>query len=428
MPGEATEGTAALRPYLTRLQLQWLAESPDDPYREVDGTVVFVDISGFTKLSEKLATLGKLGAEELADAIGATFARLLAVAYGEGGNLIKFGGDALLLLFTGDDHPRRATRAAVAMRRTLREIGRLETSGGRIALRMSVGVHTGTYHVFVVGDSHRELMITGPAATRVVEMESAADAGEILVSPQTAALLPRSTIGEPKGPGLLVRAHPGGIGLPADTRELQVPDDLIEMSIPTATREHLKYGSGEPEHRQVTIAFVHFDGTDELLAMHGPAFLAKGLDELVRDIQAAVDAQGICFLGSDVDRDGGKVILTAGAPAGSGNDDERMLLSVRRIAERPAHDPRPDRRESRTRLRGRHRPPVPADLHGDGRRREPRRPRDVRCGAGSRPRHGGGPRTIPHVLRDDRPGAVPREGQVAAGPGLRAGDGEGHPT
>jgi class 3 adenylate cyclase/tetratricopeptide (TPR) repeat protein len=335
LPGEATDRTAALRPYLTRLQLRWLAETPDDPYREVDGTVVFVDISGFTKLSEKLAKLGKLGAEELSDSIGACFATLLGVAYGEGGSLVKFGGDALLLLFTGGEHARRATRAAVAMRRTLREMGRLETSGGKITLRMSVGVHSGTFHVFMVGDSHRELMITGPAATRVVEMESAADAGEILVSPQTAALLPRSAIGEPKAPGLLVRVHPGGIGPAPSAPEPPVPDELIERSIPKATREHLLFGAGEPEHRQVTVAFVHFDGTDELLAMHGPAFLAKGLDELVRDIQAAVDAQGICFLGSDVDRDGGKVILTAGAPAGSGNDDERMLLAVRRIAERP---------------------------------------------------------------------------------------------
>ena len=43
--------------------------------------MVFVDISGFTKLSEKLAKLGKVGAEEIADAIDTCFADLLEVAY-----------------------------------------------------------------------------------------------------------------------------------------------------------------------------------------------------------------------------------------------------------------------------------------------------------------------------------------------------------
>src|SRR5918996_3763862 len=96
-----------LRPYLPRLLIQWLATTPDDMHREVDGSIVFVDISGFTKLSERLAKRGKVGAEELTDAIGACFTRLLGIAYGNGGGLIKFGGDALLLLFTGPDHPIR---------------------------------------------------------------------------------------------------------------------------------------------------------------------------------------------------------------------------------------------------------------------------------------------------------------------------------
>ena len=90
------ESAALLRPYLPRMLLQWLAEAPGTILREIDGTVVFVDISGFTKMSERLARKGKVGAEEVTEVLGAVFARLLAVAYGNGGGLIKFGGDALL--------------------------------------------------------------------------------------------------------------------------------------------------------------------------------------------------------------------------------------------------------------------------------------------------------------------------------------------
>src|SRR5919199_2344913 len=189
---------ALVTPYVPRLLLPRLAERPDDLAEEIEGTVVFVDISGFTKLSERLARKGRVGAEELTEAIESCFTGLLALAYANGGSLIKFGGDALLLFFSGEHHAPRACRAAVWMRRTLREIGKLETSGGRVTLRMSVGVHTGRFHFFLVGGSHRELMITGPAASQTVTMEHTAEAGEIVVSHATAAALPGRLLGEEK--------------------------------------------------------------------------------------------------------------------------------------------------------------------------------------------------------------------------------------
>ena len=188
---ESVRPAAVLAPYLPRLLVEWIGEEPDRRWRAIDGSVVFVDISGFTKLSERLARRGKIGAEELADTIGDNFSRLLGVAYANGGGLLKFGGDALLILFTGEDHEKAACRAASAMRRTLRETGRFEVSGVPVALRMSVGVHSGRFHLFLVGESHRELMITGPAATTTVAMETIATAGEIVVSNATAATLPR---------------------------------------------------------------------------------------------------------------------------------------------------------------------------------------------------------------------------------------------
>ena len=48
-------------------------------------------------------------------------------------------------------------------------------------------------------------------------------------------------------------------------------------------------------------------------------------------VEAATEEQGVAFLASDVDADGGKLILTGGAPKGTGNDEERMLLALRKI-------------------------------------------------------------------------------------------------
>ena len=106
--------------------------------------------------------------------------------------------------------------------------------------------------------------------------------------------------------------------------------DLLSC-IPVALREHLLSGATDPEHRQVTVAFIHYDGTDELIRDAGADAVAYGLDELVRDVQAACEKHGVTFLGTDADKDGGKIILVAGAPSAVGEDEERMLLAVRAI-------------------------------------------------------------------------------------------------
>ena len=64
-------------PYVPRLVIEWLADDPDRDWREIDGTMAFVDISGFTAMSEKLATQGKAGAEQVTDVMNATFDALL---------------------------------------------------------------------------------------------------------------------------------------------------------------------------------------------------------------------------------------------------------------------------------------------------------------------------------------------------------------
>ena len=165
-PAEDGSGIAArevLAPYLPRLVIDWVADAPARRYLSVDGTIAFVDVSGFTKLSEALAKHGKIGAEELAATIGQCFSPLLAIAYANGGRLLKFGGDALLLLFSGEEHQARACRAAFEMRRALRVVGRLTVLGHHVTLRMSVGIHSGLFDMFLVGRSHRELVVAGPA-------------------------------------------------------------------------------------------------------------------------------------------------------------------------------------------------------------------------------------------------------------------------
>ncbi|HJR95030.1 MAG TPA: adenylate/guanylate cyclase domain-containing protein [Gaiellaceae bacterium] len=325
-----SSASAELVSFVPRLTLEWLRDEPDATWREVDGTLAFVDISGFTAMSERLSRLGRAGAEEITEVLNATFAALLAVAYAQGGGLLKFGGDALLLLYEGDEHAARAARAAFEMRRTLRAIGRPKTSAGPIQLKMHAGLHSGRFHFFLVGESHRELLVTGPAATRTVEMEAASEAGEILVSDATAALLGDDTLGEERERGRLLRAAPDVRGTVEPLPNIE--GIALETAVPAPLRAQLlEVGPLEGEHRNAAVAFIHFAGIDEVIATEGPDAAAAALDGLVRTIQSAVEAHGVTFLESDIDRDGGKIILVAGAPQTFGDDEERMLRAMRAI-------------------------------------------------------------------------------------------------
>ena len=327
----AERDTLDLSPYVPLLALDWLVACPERTFREVDGTVAFVDISGFTKLSERLARLGKEGAEELTGAIGSCFDALLAVAYEYGAGLLKFGGDALLLLFTGADHALRAAHAAAGMRAALRVVGRLTTPAGRVALRMSVGVHSGRFQFFLVGSQHRELLVTGPAATQTVLMEQAAEAGEIVASPSTARLLPARYVGDAKGDGFLLRGTPPALPLPAPTATSAQSRAAAAAAVPDDVCRHLVGGGSEPEHRLATVTFIRYEGTDEVLERDGPERLGENLAALVETVQIAAASHGITFLASDIDKDGGKIILTAGAPRATEADEEASVLAARAI-------------------------------------------------------------------------------------------------
>jgi class 3 adenylate cyclase/tetratricopeptide (TPR) repeat protein len=327
-----------LRPYVPRLLIDWLRLRPGDRYQEIEGSLAFVDISGFTTMTERLARKGKVGAEEVSDTLDTCFTELLSVAYDYGAGVVKWGGDAVLLLFMGEEHAPRACRAAAGMQRTIRRIGRLRTSAGLVTLRMSIGIHSGVFDFFLVGDLHRELIITGPGASMTVAMESAADAGEIALSPGTAAALDPRFLGARKGSALLLKGEPDA----TSERAAPAPDVAgleLERCLPLQISDHLLAEGDEAEHRTIAVAFVEFSGTDKLLEREGSEAVADALDECIRTVQHATDRHQVALFETDVSGDGGKIVLISGAPRSAGNDEERMLRAVRAIMDRPGRLP-----------------------------------------------------------------------------------------
>jgi class 3 adenylate cyclase/tetratricopeptide (TPR) repeat protein len=326
--------------YVPRLLPAWAAAEQGSAHRVVDGSLLFFDITGFTPLTERLARRGREGAEELSNLLDTVFSQLLMDAEDEGGDLLKWGGDALLLLFDGADHARRAARAGLRMHQVLAQIGRAKTSIGRVKLRASAGVESGPVHLILAGNPalRRDLVLLGPTATAVTMLEHAADIGEVLVGDATAADL---------GPGL-VRPHEGwghllsGVPTPANRPPQPEPEAMpaiIERLLAPQLWAYLSQPSREPEHRTVAVAFLRFDGTDTVLAEEGADVVTTAVDEVLRSVQEAAAAHDVSFLDTDVDVNGGKILLVGGAPISAGDDTDRLLAAVSQTVNRASRLP-----------------------------------------------------------------------------------------
>jgi class 3 adenylate cyclase/tetratricopeptide (TPR) repeat protein len=157
-------------------------EAAPREYRKVV-TVLFCDVVGSTALGESTDP------EALRTLLGRYFGEMKAIVERHGGAVEKFIGDAVMAVFgvpqVHEDDALRAVRAAVEMREALPEIG----------IRGRIGVNTGEV---VVGTAER--LATGDAVNVAARLEQAAEAGEILLGPETAQLVRDAVVTEPTEP------------------------------------------------------------------------------------------------------------------------------------------------------------------------------------------------------------------------------------
>ena len=328
-------GAAHLAPYVPRLLLDWAPQpGPDGVWQEVDGTLLSADLSGFTKLSEQLASIGKEGAEELTSLLNSVFEHMIEAVLTEGGDIIKFGGDALLILYSGDDHVARSCRSAEQMRQVVAEPLRTR-AGGKVQLRISQGMHAGRFLLAVVAvGEHDELIITGPAATRTVDLEGEAEPGQILLSHEAAAYLAPSMIGKATETGVLLRRSRSDTPPRETTVRTPLDASVAARYLPPSQLAQIEAGA-PAEHRLVSVAFLKFSGIDELVTEVGTDEVVARLARLARTVGDACSTYGIHWMASDIYPNGGKFILTAGVPVSYGDDEDRMLQALRAVMDQP---------------------------------------------------------------------------------------------
>jgi len=95
--------TELLASYVPKLIQKRVAQNPipiDSPLAQnFPAVVMFADISGFTTLTERLAGKGMAGVETLAGILNNYFGQLIDLVYEYDGDVVKFGGDAITVVW-----------------------------------------------------------------------------------------------------------------------------------------------------------------------------------------------------------------------------------------------------------------------------------------------------------------------------------------
>jgi len=293
--------------------------------------VMFCDISGFTPLSETLGRHGKHGTEELTVQLNGYFETLLGVIEGWGGDTVKFGGDAVTVVFeAAEGEPlERPLRRAIACAREIFEVlgvvRAARTPWGEFPLSLKIGLSAGPVLTGLVGDGEvrSETVVAGGALDRMAEAEHHAKPGDIVLDcaaeGATGARAACVEVGD--GFGRVVGLE-GNVEAPGAYPVPSPPAERVRPFLLPAVWGQLTAGSEAMlgEHRRVATAFVAFPGLD-----YGAPESLPRLDEYFRRVHGLLQGFGGSFNRMDMGDKGSKFLCFFGAPESYEDNAERAV-------------------------------------------------------------------------------------------------------
>lgn len=238
--------------------------------------VMFADISGFTALAEQLSQAfgPPAGAEQLADILNAHFNQFIELIGEHGGEVVKFAGDALVVLWPARYGPGpsfgeekelaavtgRAIQCALSLQQAMRA-GQI-VSG--LHLDIQIGIAAGYVSAVHLGGilGRVEFMLSGSPMAQMSQALALARPGQIILAPDAYRLVKEGCDGQwLPGDYLQLEGITTAIAIqPAVTPALEEQfRPALQSYIPAAAISRLQAGQAQwaAELRQATILFIH---------------------------------------------------------------------------------------------------------------------------------------------------------------------------
>lgn len=148
----------------------------------VEATVVFIDICGFTSLSEVLPPA------EVVGMLNTYFDQMVKEVIAQGGYIDKFMGDAVMAVFRGEYHLDRAVDAALAVRTVVQANQHTLPNGKPYQPQVSIGINTGEMVSGNIGSASLKRLdytVIGDNVNVSQRLQSVAQPGQIIITEAT---------------------------------------------------------------------------------------------------------------------------------------------------------------------------------------------------------------------------------------------------
>lgn len=144
----------------------------------IEATVAFIDICGFTAITESEP------ADTVVKLLNKYFDVMVKEIIAQGGHIDKFIGDAIMAVFRGEYHLDRAIDACLAVRSSIEKLP-VETDTTAFRPDVSIGIHSGELISGNIGSvtlRRLDYTVIGDVANTAQRLQSIAKAGKVIIA------------------------------------------------------------------------------------------------------------------------------------------------------------------------------------------------------------------------------------------------------
>lgn len=291
----------------------------------LNACTMFVDLSGFTRLTESLMAKGPEGAEELSDVLNHIFQPTVSMVYQQGGFIPYFAGDSFTAIFPGERND--AGHIVATVQAILARFSKEQKSADSILaehnIGIKVGLSEGKVEWGIVGQRRKGYYFQGAPIDGCAQAQTRASSLEAVADVHFLRLLnPSHYEAKSLGEGyfaLQLNDRPASF-LTHTVPALPKPDPAVSTAfLPKEIIEHEPNG----EFRNVVSVFISFDG----IKTH------ESLDHFASIVLDQSENFGGYFKEIDFGDKGGVMFCLFGAPVAFENNTERALEFIAAVRE-----------------------------------------------------------------------------------------------
>lgn len=283
---------------------------------------MFLDISGFTPMTEELMKHGKEGAEILSGILNRIFEPVIDLVYKCGGFVSGFAGDAITVIFPNVD-PLLALECAVRINKIFEEKGLQKSRYGDFKLYVKLGLSYGEVEWGIVGhEKHKTYYFSGQAIDGCAGCEHQCEKMDIVIDKALYGNIKSENINDievSKSTDThfkLLKINKE-INIPNDTTNYDPDKDILKIFLPENILEHKQIG----EFRNIVSVFVSFKDITTFDELSG--FMGEVID--------IMDIFGGYFNSLDFGDKGSNMLIFFGAPVSYETNIERAINFIHTV-------------------------------------------------------------------------------------------------